>query len=199
MNFTFKTASEIEAMTDETKVEYFRDEQTKLAKMAENNGKDLGIEKKKITELKAQVAKFDVATVKSMIDAQKIQGEAIEKLMKSNIAPELTKSEKGQIQKFITENAEEIKKLHSNKSGTIEFTTKAIIETTNASNPAGIPELVGTQVAPATNVTLKGSIVDGLDGNFSTSLAAYPYTESVPLNGDAGFVLEKGIKPQVDL
>jgi len=197
--FEFKTAAEIEAMDDATKVIYYREAQSALKAMADKNGKDLGLAKEEIAQMKAQVEKFDLATIKSMIEASKTQGEAIEKLMKATVAPELTKSEKGQIMKFLNDNAEQIKSLHKAKSGTIEFTTKAIIETANASNPDGIPELVGVQVARPMNVPLQGAIVDSLVGNFSTSLAAFPYTESVPKSGDAGFVLEKGTKPQVDL
>ena len=70
--------------------------------------------------------------------------------------------------------------------------------TGSATNPDGIPELVGTQVAPAGNVNLRGSIVDALVTRFNTNLAAYPYTETVPKDGDYSFVAEGGEKPQID-
>ena len=111
-----------------------------------------------------------------------------------------TQSDVNQVAKFIADNAEEIKNLKSQGHGQIEFTTKAVgsMTTGSATNPDGIPELVGTQVAPASNVNLRGSIVDALVTRFNTNLAAYPYTETVPKDGDYSFVAEGESKPQID-
>ena len=107
---------------------------------------------------------------------------------------------KTQINKFIVDKAEEIKNILSKGSGLVELTVKAVgdMTTGSATNPDGIPELVGTQVAPATNVNLRGTFVDGLVSNVDTSLAAYPYTETLPKEGDYSFLAEGAIKPQMD-
>ncbi|RZK45846.1 MAG: hypothetical protein EOO97_00390 [Pedobacter sp.] len=53
-------------------------------------------------------------------------------------------------------------------------------------------------MAPPTRVNLRTTITDGLVTTFNTSLAAYPYTESVPKDGNYAFVAEGTAKPQID-
>jgi hypothetical protein len=108
---------------------------------------------------------------------------------------------KSAVGKWLTENHDKIKQIKSQGAGSIEMTFKVVdaMFTGSATNPDGIPELVGVQSAAPTNVNLKGAIVDELLTTFNTSLAAYPYTESVPKDGDYAFVAEKGLKPQIDM
>jgi hypothetical protein len=136
--------------------------------------------------------------MKTMQTVMKSQGLEIEKLKIGNI--QLPKGSKEQICSWIEENKDEITKMHKSGQGFIELTLKAVgpLETISASNPDGIPELVGVQMAPPTNVNLSNTIVDSLVSTITTSLAAYPYTETVPKDGNYEFVLEKGIKPQID-
>ncbi len=110
------------------------------------------------------------------------------------------KTLRNKVNKFIEDNAAKIVELKRSGSGVLELEFKAVdvMVTTSASNPDGIPELVGVQMAPPTNVNLRDAIVDQLVTIFATSLAAFPYTESLPKDGNFGFVLEKGSKPQID-
>lgn len=106
-----------------------------------------------------------------------------------------------QVHKFIAENFEKIKSISKAGSGTVEFdvTVKAVadITTANGTNTAP-PNITGTQMAPLTNVNLRDIPVLGLTSNINTSLAAYPYTEAKPKDGDYAFVAEGAVKPQID-
>jgi len=139
---------------------------------------------------------------KALTEAVSKQGVAITKMLDQmkGKGMELGVTEKAQISKFISENAEEIVKMKNAGHGTIELMVKAPadITTASASNPDGIPELVGVQVAPPANVNLRGAIVDGLVNLFNTNQAVYAYTESVPQDGDFAFIAEGAIKPQID-
>ena len=72
------------------------------------------------------------------------------------------------------------------------------ITTGSATNPDGIPELAGVQMAPPSNVNLRSAIVDGLVNMFNTNQAVYAYTESTPKDGDFAFVAEGIEKDQLD-
>lgn len=104
-----------------------------------------------------------------------------------------------EINKFIKDNISKIQKIHSEGSGMVEITVKAPenITTGNGTNTAP-PNLTGTQQAPLSNVNLRGTFVASLTSNFNTNLAAYPYTEAKPKDGDYSFVAEGTAKPQTD-
>lgn len=101
---------------------------------------------------------------------------------------------------FIEKNFDEIKRIKAQGSGVIEFESKAVgsMTTGSATNPDGIPALTGVQMAPPSNVNLRTSNLLALTSNVNTSLAAYPYTESVPKDGDYAFVAEGASKSQID-
>jgi hypothetical protein len=105
-----------------------------------------------------------------------------------------------QIKNFIEKNHDKIKSLYETKSGVIEITVKAPedITTGNATNPEGIPELVGTQVAPPSNANLRGADILALTTNVNTSLASYPYTETLPKDGDFTFLGEGEAASKID-
>jgi hypothetical protein len=105
---------------------------------------------------------------------------------------------KSQVAKFIKDNHEKIKQIKHAGSGVVEFKVAADITTASAAVPDGIPTIAGTQMAPPTNVNLKASIVESLVTVFNTSLAAYPYTESIPKDGDYTFLGEGDTKVQID-
>jgi len=125
------------------------------------------------------------------------------------------KSIEAQVHDFITENFDEIKTLKTKGRGFIEFEVKAVgsliagnaVVTAagvtgtvgSATNPDGIPALVGVQMAPPSRVNLRTNLINGMVNNFTTSLAAYPYTESIPKDGDFAFqLLEGDAKAQID-
>lgn len=103
------------------------------------------------------------------------------------------------VAKNVTELADKIKK--AAKGETVEFTIKAaeLVTTANADNPDGIPDIVGVQIAPPGRVNLRTAIIDSLVSRFATDLPAYPYTESLPKDGDFDFVEEGEEKPELDL
>lgn len=120
-----------------------------------------------------------------------------------------------EVHKFIEENFEEIKTLKSKGSGFVEFEIKVVSTLTagnavvtaagvtgvagSATNPDGIPALVGVQMAPPSRVNLRTNLISGMVNNFNTSLAAYPYSESIPKDGDFAFQLAEGdAKAQID-
>lgn len=101
------------------------------------------------------------------------------------------------LNKFIKDNHEKIKSLHSSRSGVIEFKAPADVTTSNGVNTAP-PSITGVQQAPLSNINLRDFDVTSLTTNVSTSLAAYPYTEAIPKDGDYSFLSEGAVKPQMD-
>ena len=102
-----------------------------------------------------------------------------------------------QIKSFLKENQEKIKELKASGQGMIEFKAVADITTANGVN-TNPPNITGTQQAPLSNVNLRDFDVTPLTTNVNTSLAAYPYTETVPKDGDYTFVAQGTLKPQID-
>lgn len=155
-----------------------------------------------LAEFKNQFTDSVTKENKALTLAVSKQGLAITKMLDqmNGGGMELGTTEKAQITKFITDNATEIKQMKHAGHGLIEMEVKVVgdITTGSATNPDGIPELVGVQTAPPANVNLRGSIVDGLVNTFNTNQAVYAYTESTPKDGDFAFVSEGATKPQTD-
>lgn len=138
--------------------------------------------------------KAEVETLKTSLD------EVAEKLT----AIELKGTQKvegfgTQLKNFLKDNVEAIKNIKATKSGVIEFVFKAPEDITTGNgvntNP---PNITGTQQAPLQGVNLRDFDVTNLTTNINTSLAAYPYTEVVPKDGDFAFLAEGEVKPQID-
>ena len=194
-DFTAKGAEEVKAMDPDSLLAYRKAEKefevaqmkvyfhTELAKTVKEGGDSTAITK--IQDKLEMISKEHVEWAKEA----KARKEAGDKTVKTH----------GQaIKDFIKENATKLTEMKAAGQGHITFKVPEALATTSASNPDGIPELVGVQMAAPGNVNLKASIVDGLVTTFPTSLAAYPYTQTVPKDGDYTFVLEKGTKPQID-
>jgi hypothetical protein len=196
-------------MTPEEKTAYELEQKNLLEKI-EKQVKDILTENpelKKAADLAVEVKslKDSVAAMKPGEDMAPIKEEVVRlaaelKALKEKGTPTGALTMKGQVNKFIADNHEKIKQLKAAGAGHIELELKVVgpMETTSATNPDGIPEIVGVQMAPPARVNLRTTIVNGLVSQFSTGLAAYPYTESLPKDGDYAFVLEKGTKPQID-
>ncbi|MEZ7496464.1 hypothetical protein QO206_13280 [Leeuwenhoekiella aequorea] len=136
--------------------------------------------------------------VKEQAESLKEQGEALTSIKMGGKNFENNFYQK--VNTFVKDNFEKIKSLKSQGHGLVEMEVKAVgdITTGSATNPDGIPELVGIQQAGASNVNLRGTFVESLTNNVNTSLAAYPYTETLPKDGDFAFVAEGTAKPQID-
>ncbi len=105
-----------------------------------------------------------------------------------------------QVHKFIDDNKDKIKEIHEKQSGVITLEvnkTVGTITTTNAQNvdPTG---LSGVQQAPPAKANLRENAILNLETSFKTNSASFPYTETVPKDGDYGFVAECEKKPQID-
>lgn len=104
---------------------------------------------------------------------------------------------KEQLDKFVEDNFEEIKRIKSQGHGVVEFKAVGNITTGSATNISA-PAITGVQQAPPSNANLRTAELLSLTSNVNTSLAAYPYTESVPKDGNYTFVAEGASKPQID-
>lgn len=104
-----------------------------------------------------------------------------------------------QISKFIKDKHEEIKTMKSKGQGVIELEVKAPATITTGNATQGtVPAIVGVQQAPPSNVNLRNTFIEGLTTKVQTNLAAFPYTETIPKEGDFEFVAEGEEKPQID-
>jgi len=196
--FEIKNSSELEKMTNEEVEKYTTDlfeAQTKAMLKAQADMKEAGENNadmlKTINELKD-------SQFKTMETILKNQGLEIESLKMGSL--QLPKNASAQVGEWLTKNHEELKNIAAKGSGIIELNLKAVgpITTGSATNPDGLPEMLGVQTAPPSNVNLKDSIVEGLVSNITTSQPVYAYTETTPKDGDFSFVAEGTIKPQVD-
>jgi len=181
-----QTKSQLDGMKQEVESKSFKDAAEKLSW------------EKKITDLEEKSKSIQSADdLKKTTDAIK-QLELDMKALVEKGVDKKGQSVRAQIYDFIEKNAKKIKELKDAGTGFLEFKAVGAMVDASASNPDGIPELVGVQVAPPTNVNLRTAIIDGLVTKFGTNLAAFPYTESLPKDGNFDFVLEKGDKPQID-
>lgn len=111
-----------------------------------------------------------------------------------------TKSLKDLVAKFVTENGDKLKSIFRSGHGVIEMEIdKAVIEVANATLPVAAPALQGVQVAPPSRANFRSAVINSMVTRIPTTQSSYAYTETLPLNGDFGFVAEKGSKPNIDL
>lgn len=195
-----------EELSKEDQLEYHRAftthrkaESVKIQEQIDGLVKKDGDHAKEIAKLELEIKENDIMKYEAMEKIQEEQGLLITKLMEkgTEAAPTL----KSHVNKFIKDNISKIQDILKAGSGTISMEeVKAVgdMTTGSAALPVAAPALVGTQVAPAMNINLKLPFVDELITIFATSLAAYPYTESVPKEGGYDFIGEGDSKPQID-
>lgn len=152
--------------------------------------------KNKFLDLLARVEKTKPEDYETLVKEHTDLMADVKALKEKGIVQDM--SLKSQIDKFINENHTEIKSILKRGAGVIEFKAVGNMTTGSVANPDGIPNIAGVQMAPPTNVNLKTSIVETLVTVFSTSLPAYPYTESIPKDGDYTFLGEGDTKQQID-
>lgn len=91
----------------------------------------------------------------------------------------------------IKKNHEAIKKAYESKSGVVEIEFKqAAPITTGAVTLGTTPNILGTQIAPVSNVNLRGMDIENFVSVLPTSQPVYAYTEVVPKDGNYEFVAE---------
>jgi len=127
-----------------------------------------------------------------------IADEIAKQLLDANKGTQEIESLDVQLSKAIAEKHEDIKSAFKN-NGVVELTLKAVGNITTASGTnTSPPAITGTQQAPLSNINLREIGVLPLTNNVTTTLAAYPYTEAKPKDGDYTFLAEGGTKQQID-
>jgi len=160
------------------------------------------VSKEEITEMKKDLEVVRSRENKALTEAVSKQGLAITKLL-DNLkggGEQFVQNATQQVKAFISDNITKIQDIKNAGHGFVEMEVKAPtdITTGSATNPDGIPELVGVQVAPPSNVNFRNVIIDSVVNLFNTNQAVYAYTETTPKDGDYSFVAEGGLKPQID-
>jgi len=156
-----------------------------------------GATKEELVAMKAkmdEVSRENADEIKRLTSIIKEQGEAIQDF--KDYAGTSFKSEYEQIKEFITENIDKISDIADQKHGFVDFELKGtvapILTTTNGS-------VVGTpSVDSAVNVNYRRPSLMPFFANGRTSKVNHTYNESVPKDGDFGFIAEGTKKPQVD-
>lgn len=137
-------------------------------------------------------------TVESIVAEMQKQHDDLSKFVEQ-FRNQTVSGEKAQLEKFLKDNHTEIKSLFAAGKGHVTFVPKAVGTITTAQGVNTLPpNITGTQQAPLTNVNLREIPVIQLTNNLNTDLAAYPYTEAIPGEGDADLVAEGAAKPQID-
>lgn len=198
--FVEKTPEEFEAMTPKEQAEYLIAQKEHNTELRQKEIKD-ALEKFKSennSENKEAIEKLEKESerLKEALIEQGIRLKAISEIPKNSFGIEDVSK---QVADFISDNASKIAEMHKDGKGVLEIEIKAVgtITTANGVNTSP-PAITGTQQAPLSNVNLRTFDVVPLTTNVPTQLAAYPYTESVPKDGDYSFVAEGGTKPQID-
>lgn len=205
--FKYKNDDELSKMSAAERDTYSEEKRTHEAELLKNAIKDGNKDLEKTIGEQAETIKGLKTEVN---EAKEKAAQAIEVGKGATI-----ESIEGAVHKYIEENFDEIKNLKKAGKGHVEFEVKVVGSLTagnaivtaagvtgtvgSATNPDGIPALVGVQMAPPSRVNLRTNLINGMVNNFSTSLAAYPYTESIPKDGDFAFQLAEGdAKAQID-
>jgi hypothetical protein len=151
-----------------------------------------------IEAINKQLKELDFDRVESLEKSMRELGTGMQKLVDKT--PELSISQVDEVNKWISDNTEEIKAMHKAGAGTIELTVKAVADMTtgSATNVGTVPNETGVQIAPPVVINLRLPIVDSLITTFPTTQAAYAYTESTPKDGDYTFLAEGASKAQID-
>ncbi len=188
MKFEKKTAAEIAAMSAEDQEKY----------IAAKEAHDTSVRKQEIEDALKPLKDEQKNLLKDIKD---VAGTAnsIEETMKTfNGGPS-----ESVFMKALKDNADAIKESFS-KGGVVELTFKAedvsthLITTGVATGGNNAPANYGAQITPPSNVNFRRpSVLDKLS-KLTTSTATYAYTQTVPKNGDYGFVAEGGEKPPID-
>lgn len=153
---------------------------------------------KTLNEFIAKNKDFDHETLKTeLADISEQLGAIKEKFMGNNPS---NKTLKEVVSSWITEKHNDIKATFKG-GGFVELEIdKAVATMTTASAaPVGTPpDYFYQQFAPAPNVNLRQDSIMSRVTTLETSLASYPYTETVPKDGDYTFLAEAATKPQID-
>mgnify|MGYP003632937997 FL=1 len=160
------------------------------------------VSKEEITEMKKELETVRSRENKALTEAVSKQGLAITKLLDNmkGGGQGFVQNATSQVKAFIADNIDKITAIKNAGHGFVEMEVKAVgdLTTGSATNPDGIPALMGVQTAPPSNVNFRSVVVDSIVNLFNTNQAVYAYTETTPKDGDYTFVAEGASKPQID-
>jgi len=160
------------------------------------------VSKEEIISMKKELEIVRARENKALTEAVSKQGLAITKMLDNlkSGGQGFVQNATSQVKAFISDNIEKITSIKNAGHGFIEMEVKAVADLTtgSATNPDGIPALMGVQTAPPSNVNFRSVIIDSIVSLFNTNQAVYAYTETTPKDGDYGFVAEGAVKPQID-
>ncbi|WP_185269595.1 phage major capsid protein [Chryseobacterium bernardetii] len=188
MDFKRKTAAEILALSPEEQEKY----------MSEQKTHDDNVRKQELDKaIKEALEPMLKAQGKSEKEISDLMDEfrAFQEGLKSN-----HDSEQIDLKKLFEEKAEEIRSVYKNQHGSVEiYKAPSLITTGNGSVPTALPNSVGTQIAPLSDINLREMGILNLVRNGKTNLPAYVYTEVTPKEGDFEVVNEGAVKPLIDI
>lgn len=191
MKFTYKTAKELSELTAEQ--QDFYSEQKRLFEANET--------KEAIKEALEQFKKDNPAEPFPISKAAFDElVETVNQIKEQGQPGGTAKGWLGQVHKFIADNFDKIKQIAKAGSGTVEFEINKVVADVTSANGVNTspPAIIGTQQDSISNINLRDIPVLGLTTNVNTGLAAFPYTEAKPKDGDYAFVAEGTAKPQID-
>lgn len=188
--FKYKTTEEIEAMTP-AELDTYKTAQREYEAKIQKEAID-----KALIPIQEELTTAKEEAKKATDKAQELGLKVTE--LETKGAKTEAKSAREQLVEFLTTNKEQIKAIHKAGTGMIEFKVVGTVTNTSGINVAIIPNVVGSQNAPLSPINLRTIQLLGLTTNLNTNLAAYPYTEVTPKDGDYAFVAEGAIKPQID-
>ena len=184
MNFKKKSLTEIAKMSDEEKEKYFADKEA-----FETSQREKELETLK-TGLETTISEKEKETQQSIDNVLKIVEEI--KATQGGLTEDV-------FLEAIKKNHDAIKKAYESKSGVVEIEFKQVAPiTTGAVTLGTAPNILGTQIAPVSNVNLRGMDIENFVSVLPTSQPVYAYTEVVPKDGNYEFVAEGNKKPQID-
>lgn len=153
-----------------------------------------------ITDLEQKLSKVTSSEEYEKFKAESVkQFEDLGMKLKGIIENPAQKNEgyKSQISTFFKEKAEELKTLYKSPGKSLELNLKAVgdMSTAAGSIVGAVPQY---PIWGAPDFNLIGNFIDQFITVTSTNMPNFPYTEMLPKDGNFAFVLEGGIKPQID-
>lgn len=188
MDFKRKTAAEILALSPEEQEKYMSEQKTHDDKVRKN---ELD---KTIKEALEPVLKAQGKSEKEISDLVD-EFRAFQEGLKSSYG-----AEQVDFKKLFEEKAEEIRSVYKNQHGSVEiYKAPALITTSNGTLPTPLPNVVGAQLAPLSDINIREMGILNLVRTGKTNLPSYVYTEVYPKEGDFEVVPEGGVKPLLDI
>jgi uncharacterized protein YukE len=163
------------------------------------NKNDFNAFKTTVDEFLNKNKELDFNTLKTQLEDI---SEQIAQVKENMLGGQKGQSFESVVKNWISEKHEDIKNVLKAKHGVVELEISKEVAnvTTGSATPQGtVPTYAHQQFAPAQNANIREGSILNLVTTLQTSLAAYPYTETVPKDGDYTFVAESIAKPQIDL